>query len=117
MHLCAPKQDAMAFFNKLKKRWKVESSVRVVLILVVFALTGTTILYIKEDILRVVYGGEENAPFYVDLLYYTLILPLYLALLLLYGFIFGQYRYFIGFVGRFTGRMKKWFKMKKNGNK
>jgi len=42
--------------------------------------------------------------------YYILILPVYNVILLLYGFVFGQFRFFLDFEKRFlkrlTGRKK-----------
>jgi hypothetical protein len=42
-----------------------------------------------------------------DLLYYVVILPFYNLILLVYGFIFGQGRYFLDFEKRFFSRIFK----------
>ena len=35
-------------FEKLKKRWNIESNTQVLVILVVFAVTGSTTVYVKK---------------------------------------------------------------------
>ncbi len=35
-------------FEKLKKRWNIQSNFQVVIILVVFAITGSTTVYVKK---------------------------------------------------------------------
>jgi hypothetical protein len=63
--------------------------------LLAFACTGTTILLIKNPLLAffgIERGGGQGA--LNTLLYLLLVLPLYQILLLAYGFIFGQFRFF-----------------------
>lgn len=65
------------------------------MILVVFACTGFTILFVKNPILDffgVERGGERS--FINTVLYLILVLPLYQIFLLIYGFIFGQFKFF-----------------------
>ena len=69
-------------------------------ILLVFALTGFTVMYLKKFVKP--YLGEE---WWVDMVYYILILPFYNLLLLFYGFIFGQFKYFCPFEQRFFKHM------------
>ena len=70
------------------------------MILLVFALTGFTVMYLKKFVKP--YLGEE---WWVDMVYYILILPVYNLLLLFYGFIFGQFKYFWAFEQRFFKHM------------
>lgn len=83
------------FLQRLQTKWKLESIFQVVLVLVVFACTGFTILFIKNPILNffgVERGGGQG--FLNTLLYLLLVLPLYQIFLLIYGFIFGQFNFF-----------------------
>lgn len=87
-----PKQG---FLQRLQTKWKLDSLFQVVMVLVVFACTGFTILFIKNPILNffgVERGGGQG--FLNTLLYLLLVLPLYQIFLLIYGFIFGQFRFF-----------------------
>jgi hypothetical protein len=88
-----PEQDDKpGFLRRLQTKWKLESLLQVVLVLVVFACTGFTILFIKNPILD--FFGVEKGGFVNTLLYLLLVLPLYQVILLIYGFIFGQFGFF-----------------------
>ena len=80
------------FLQRLQTKWKLESLLEVVLVLVVFACTGFTILFIKNPILD--FFGVEKGGFVNTVLYLLLVLPLYQLVLLIYGFIFGQFTFF-----------------------
>jgi hypothetical protein len=84
-----PKQG---FLQRLQTKWKLDSLFQVVMVLVVFACTGFTILFIKNPILD--FFGVEKGGFLNTVLYLLLVLPLYQIFLLLYGFVFGQFRFF-----------------------
>jgi len=89
----------MGWIDKLKNRWKLESGLQVIMVLVVFACTGFTVLYLKRPIVNLfTQDGETNIWFSV--IYYILILPIYNVVLLFYGFIFGQFRFFWEFEKR-----------------
>lgn len=80
------------FLQRLQTKWKLESLLQVVLVLVVFACTGFTILFIKNPILD--FFGVERGGFVNTVIYLLLVLPLYQIILLIYGFIFGQFSFF-----------------------
>lgn len=80
------------FLKRLQIKWKLESLLQVILVLVVFACTGFTILFIKAPILD--FFGVEKGGFLNTVLYLLLVLPLYQIFLLAYGFIFGQFNFF-----------------------
>lgn len=90
--------------GRLAERWQVSYS-RVFVILLVFACTGFTVMFLKAPVVHWVTGGEQNTLFTV--IYYILILPFYNLLLLLYGALFGQFRFFWAFEKRFFGRLFK----------
>jgi hypothetical protein len=83
------------FLQRLQSKWQLKSLTQVLLVLLSFACTGTTILLIKNPLLAffgIERGGGQGA--LNTLLYLLLVLPLYQILLLAYGFIFGQFRFF-----------------------
>jgi hypothetical protein len=92
----------VSFIQKLQDRWKVDSPIKVILILTVFALTGSTVVYIKGYV-----KPYFQDYWWFDLLYYVAILPVYNLILLIYGFIFGQFSYFWEFEKRFFARIFK----------
>jgi hypothetical protein len=82
----------------------------VVLVLIVFALTGFTILFIKKPIFDFLGISMERGGFWKTVLYLLLVLPLYQIILLIWGFVFGQFAFFWEkekqFLRRITGRKK-----------
>lgn len=101
------------WMKKLQDRWGV-SGTRVIIILIVFALTGTTVLYIKSPILNFIVGESEKTWIH-SLIYFILILPIYNILLLAYGAILGQFQFFWEFEKRFFRRI--FFRKKKPLNR
>ncbi len=95
--------SAPGWVQGLRKRWGVSTS-RVFVILLVFALTGTTVMLLKRPVVGY-FAGDGEQPFLFSLVYYVLILPAYNAILLVYGFLFGQFRFFWEFEKRFFRRM------------
>ncbi|MEK0441484.1 MAG: hypothetical protein RL403_462 [Bacteroidota bacterium] len=88
-------QPKLGFLQRLQSKWQLKSLTQVLLVLLVFACTGTTILLIKNPLLAffgIERGGSQGA--LNTLLYLLLVLPLYQIMLLAYGFIFGQFRFF-----------------------
>lgn len=97
------------FLNKLQAKWKLQSLWQVVWVLVAFACTGTTVLLIKESIFALLGINMEEGGFWKTVLYLLLVLPLYQVLLLVYGFIFGQFGFFWEKEKQFLKRMGRVF--------
>ncbi|NOT74687.1 MAG: prolipoprotein diacylglyceryl transferase [Cyclobacteriaceae bacterium] len=98
--------------DKLQARWKVKSALQVIMILIVFACTGFTVLFLKRPLFAWLFN-DAPMPLWASIIYYILILPVYNVFLLFYGFIFGQFQFFWDFEKRFFGRI---FKRKKTTN-
>lgn len=98
------------FLQKLQSKWNLKSLRQVVLVLIVFALTGFTILFIKKPIFDFLGISMERGGFWKTVLYLLLVLPLYQIILLMWGFVFGQFDFFWEkekqFLRRITGRKK-----------
>lgn len=86
------KGEKEGWLKRLQTKWKLDSLLQVVLVLIVFACTGFTILFIKNPVLE--FFGVEKGGFLNTFLYLLLVLPLYQVFLLFYGFIFGQFSFF-----------------------
>ncbi len=99
----------MSWVDRLQARWKVKSGMQVLLILVVFACTGFTVLFIKRPLFELWFPTGEK-PLWASISYWILIFPVYNLFLLFYGFLFGQFRFFWDFEKRFFERMKSRFK-------
>ena len=97
---------APTWVEKLKHRWKLGSAWQVLVVLIVFACTGFTVLLIKKPLLGLL-AGKHSDTTTATIVYYILILPLYNVLLLAYGFIFGQFNFFWEFEKRLFKRVFK----------
>lgn len=101
----------MSWLQKLQTRWKVNSIFQVIVILIVFACTGFTVLFIKRPLFKY-WFADGVIPLSASILYYLLILPVYNLFLLFYGFVFGQLRFFWEFEKRFFNRIISIFRPK-----
>jgi hypothetical protein len=82
----------------LRKRWGVTSAFQVVIILIVFAVTGFSTLYVHRFIDHLLGIGKED-PFWLKaLVFIVIILPLYTVLLYIWGFLVGQRKFFTTFI-------------------
>jgi hypothetical protein len=107
-NVCNPgKVEVMIWIEKLKNRWKLDSAWQVAIVLVAFACTGLTVFFIKKPILLWL-AGEEGNSILATVLYYIFILPLYNIVLLVYGLILGQFRFFWSFEKRMMERFFTW---------
>ncbi len=75
-------------------RWKVEDIQQVLLILVVFSLTGSSVVLIRPVIFHWVGVTAETSTLTRWLWYIGFIIPTYQLLLLGYGWLFGQFHFF-----------------------
>lgn len=84
--------------KKLKERWGIESGLQLTVILIVFAVTGSTAAYLSKPILAWfgITKADTSAWLYY-VLYIVLILPVYQVLLVSYGFLCGQFKFFWAF--------------------
>ncbi|MET7255460.1 DUF6787 family protein [Dyadobacter fermentans] len=91
--------------EKLKQRWNVRNGWDVLIILVVFACTGFSVLYVKRWLFEWI-GLTENSPAWlrwsVNIL---IILPLYQVILLAWGWIWGKFNFFWEFEKRMFSRI------------
>ena len=102
----------MGWIEKLQSRWNLGSARQVVLVLLVFALTGTTVAVVKEPVSGFIGLGQMNK-LLSTIIYLIVVLPLYQVLLLVYAFVFGQFRFFWEFEKRMFQRMGRLFRKTK----
>ena len=99
----------MSWINKLQEKWGLTSIKQVIIILIVFACTGFTVLLIKPLVTNYVTdNGTTNDWF--KIVYWILIFPFYNVILLTYGFLFGQFDFFWAYEKKMINR----FRRKKN---
>ena len=96
----------MSFLEKLQNRWKLKSLGQVIIVLIVFACTGTTVLYLKAPLFWLLGVTDETPAVLRTVIYIFAILPAYQVLLLMYGFLFGQFSFFWEFEKKMLKRMR-----------
>ena len=85
-------------WNKLKKHWGISSDLQVVHILVVFAVTGFSTLFVHNYIDHLL-GIEEDDSFWLKLVVFIIIiLPLFNMLLFFWGVVLGQRKFVTRFI-------------------
>lgn len=99
--------------EKLKARWGIKSNFQLVVIFIVFAITGSTSLKVTTPIMHYLGISKEVMN---DVLYYILsiiiVLPVYQVLLVSFGFIAGQFTFFWNFEKRMLRSMGLGFLLK-----
>lgn len=99
--------------EKLKQRWNVKNGLDVVIILLVFACTGFSILYIKRGLFALA-GLTDDTPAWLRwTINIVIILPLYQIVLLAWGWIWGKFSFFWAFEKRMFSRIGMMFGGKK----
>ncbi|MBT8252562.1 MAG: hypothetical protein KJN68_01225 [Bacteroidia bacterium] len=108
----------LLLFKFLERRWKVDQRWKVIRIFIVFAVTGSLSLIVTRPIFDFVGFIKSNfdmnawtiAGFYI--LKFFLILPFYTVLLVLFGWLFKEYKFFFNFALKMVGRfgLKKFTK-------
>lgn len=96
--------------GSFKERWNITSDWQVVVIIIVFAVTGSTSALIAKPVLGLFGITKETISlwFYYPL-YIVMIFPVYQVLLVTFGFIFGQFKFFWAFEKKMLRGMKLGF--------
>lgn len=104
--------------GNFRERWNIKSNWQLVVIFVVFAVTGSSAAYLSKPILSFI-GIDKNtvSGWIYYPLYLVLIFPVYQILLVSYGFIFGQFQFFWAFEKKMLrscglGFIANWFEKK-----
>ena len=83
--------------KKLKARWGVTSNFQLVVIFIVFAITGSVSAYLSKPFTNYIGLTSENLGWLYLPIRLIAIFPIYQVLLVLFGFIFGQFEFFWAF--------------------
>ncbi|HET8866192.1 MAG TPA: DUF6787 family protein [Gracilimonas sp.] len=94
----------MQLLKKLKNHWGIESNWQILMILIVFSITGFTSLFARRLIFPLI-GVEAGDPFWFKTIIWLLtIFPVYNILLLVYAALFGQFDFFWRFFKKMMSR-------------
>ena len=84
--------------EKLKKRWGITSNFQLVIIFVVFAITGSSSAYLSKPVIEWLGISKDYFSQWIYIpLRLIIIFPVYQILLVFFGFIFGQFKFFWNF--------------------
>ena len=83
-----------SFLERLKEKWGLNSLLQVILILIVFSLTGMTVVLIRPVLFSWFGFDHQTSILLKSITYIMLIFPMYQVLILVYGAIFGQFSFF-----------------------
>lgn len=98
----------MNFWDKLKQRWEVKNNMQLFWILVTFSVTGSTVARLSKWIFPYLNVTEESSFWYLAFLWLFVMTPIYMMLILLFGTIFGQQKFFLKYQKKMLSRFKFW---------
>ena len=92
--------------EKLKERWGISSNFQVVVIFVVFAVTGSSAAKLAAPLTEVLgLDPQSISPWIYWPIRILLIFPIYQVLLVLFGWLFGQFQFFWNFEKKMLKRL------------
>ena len=83
--------------NRLKQRWGITSNFQLVIIFLVFAITGSSSAWLSKPFCELLGITKEDFGGWFTLIQLIIIFPIYQVLLVAIGTLFGQFRFFWNF--------------------
>lgn len=92
--------------KKLKERWSIESNFQLVVILIVFSITGSAATKLAGPITDFIgIDANQTSGFIYWPVRILLIFPIYQVLLVVFGWLFGQFQFFWAFEKKMLQRL------------
>lgn len=102
-----------SFLEKLRAKWGLKNLFQVIMIIIVFSITGMTVVLVRPIIFSW-FHYDENTPIWIKTItYILLIFPMYQILILVYGALLGQFSFFWEKEKRLFRLITKGFRPKK----
>lgn len=99
--------------EKLKKRWGIDSNFQIVIIFIVFGLTGSAATKLAAPLTEFIGLAKETTdPWLFWPVRILLIFPIYQVLLVFFGWLFGQFEFFWNFEKKMIHRLGLGFLLK-----
>lgn len=93
------------FFKRLEKKWVVDYRWEMIRIFIVFAITGSSSVLVGRPFIKILGINRENLNVFVYWVLFILIsLIFYQILLVVYGWLFGQFKFFWNFEKKMLNR-------------
>ena len=91
-------KTTLFIFKKLENKWVVDFRWEMIRIFIVFAVTGTSSLYVGRPVIKLLGITKENLnPIAYWILFIIIGLIFYQILLVFFGWLFGQFQFFWAF--------------------
>ncbi len=101
--------------EKLKERWGVTSTFQVIMILVVFSVTGSAAAWLSKPVTAWLGISKETMSLWIYWPTRILVLfPIYQVLLVFFGYLFGQFTFFWNFEKKMIKRLGLGFLLKED---
>jgi len=92
--------------KRFKEKWNIDSNYQLVIIFIVFAITGSLSLFVSNPILEALSIEKKIlSPWIFWPLRIMIVFPIYQILILIIGAIFGQFSFFWKFEKKFLKRI------------
>ena len=98
--------------KKLKERWNVTSNWQLTVIFIVFSLTGSSAAKFAGPITKLVGINQDMGWFIYWPIRILIIFPIYQVLLVVMGWLFGEFEFFWGFEKKMLRRIGLGFLIK-----
>lgn len=102
-------KSGTGIFSRLQKKWQLNSILQVIIVLVVFSLTGSTVVILRKTFFSWIGFDETTSLWLKTITYLAFIMPAYQILLLGYGALFGQFNFFWNKEKKMLSRIKRLF--------
>jgi len=92
--------------NRLKEKWGITSNFQIIIILLVFSITGSIAVWIAKPLLSLVgLDKEVVSPWLFWPIRILIIFPIYQILIVIIGALFGQFKFFWAFEKKMLVRL------------
>jgi hypothetical protein len=92
--------------KRLKEKWNIKNNVQLVLILIVFSVTGSATLFVRRAVFDWIGINGDTSLWIKVPLYILVIFPAYQILFLAIGTLFGQFRFAWEFEKKIFSRLR-----------
>ncbi len=101
--------------EKLKQRWGITSNWQVIIIFIVFSVTGSVSLFVGKPIIKILGISKENLDPTLYWIFYIFVgFIFYQIFLILIGWVFGQFTFFWNMEKKMLKRIGLGFLLKKD---
>ena len=92
--------------KRLKEKWGIKSNFQFIIILIIFAVTGSLSVWVVKPILEIVGLDKSDVNAYIFWpIRIVIIFPIYQVMIVVIGALFGQFKFFWAFEKKMLVRL------------